>query len=72
MRIIRSLPTAVAASGILLERGGSSVVGCGQSCCEPDRPRPRTQLPPRSSGIPEVASAVGRLLIMRMRIPETR
>ena len=29
--IIRSLSTAVAASGLPLERGGSSVVGCGRS-----------------------------------------
>ena len=31
MSIIRSLSTAVAASGLPLERGGSSVVGCGRS-----------------------------------------
>ena len=31
MPIIRSLSTAVAASGLPLERGGSSVVGHGQS-----------------------------------------
>jgi len=31
--IIRSLQTAVAASGLPLERGSSSVVGCGQSGC---------------------------------------
>ena len=31
MLIIRSLSTAVAASGLPLERGGSSVVGCGRS-----------------------------------------
>jgi len=29
MPIIRSLSTTVAASGLPLERGGSSVVGCG-------------------------------------------
>jgi len=29
--IIRSLSTAVAASGLPLERGGSSVVGCGRA-----------------------------------------
>jgi len=34
MLIIRSLSTAVAASGLPLERGGSSVVGRGQ----PDGP----------------------------------
>jgi hypothetical protein len=31
MPIIRSVSTAVAASGLLLERGGSSAVGCGRS-----------------------------------------
>jgi hypothetical protein len=31
MRIIRSLSTAVAASGLLLKRGGNSVVGRGRS-----------------------------------------
>jgi hypothetical protein len=31
MPIIRSLSTAATASGLPLERGGSSVVGCGQS-----------------------------------------
>jgi hypothetical protein len=31
MPIIRSLSTAVATSGLLLEHGGSSVVVCGQS-----------------------------------------
>jgi len=31
MPIIRSLSTAVPASGLPLERGGSSVVGCGRS-----------------------------------------
>jgi hypothetical protein len=34
MPIIRSLSTAVAASGLPLERGGSSVVGCGRSGCD--------------------------------------
>ena len=34
--IIRSLSTAVAASGLPLERGGSSVVGRGRSGCAPD------------------------------------
>jgi hypothetical protein len=31
MPIIRSLSTAVAASGLPLGRGGSSVVGCGRA-----------------------------------------
>ena len=46
--IIRSLLTAVAASGLPLERGGSSVVGK-----------------------PEAATAVDKLLMMGMRMPET-
>jgi len=33
MPTIRSLSIAVAASGLLLERGGSSVVGRGRSGC---------------------------------------
>jgi len=43
MPIIRSLSTAVAASSLPVERGGSSVVGRGRS--GPDRPRPATLLP---------------------------
>jgi hypothetical protein len=70
MPIIRSLSTAVAASGVPLERGGSSVVGRGRSG-SPDRPRPTTLLPPRSNGKPEAATAVDKLLMMDMRMPET-
>jgi hypothetical protein len=33
--IIRSALTAVAASGLPLERGGSSAVGYGQAGCQP-------------------------------------
>jgi hypothetical protein len=66
MPIIRSLSTAVAASGLPLERGDSSVVGRGL-----DRPRPTTLLPPRSNGKPEAATAVDKLLMMGMRMPET-
>jgi hypothetical protein len=69
--IIRSLSTAVAASGLPLERGGTSAVGRGRSCCEPDRPRPTALLPPRSYGKPEAAAAVDRLLTMGKRMPET-
>ena len=68
--IIRSLSTAVAASGLLLERGGSSVVGHGRSG-SPDRPRPTTLLSPRSKGKPEAATAVDKLLMIGMRMPET-
>jgi len=70
MPIIRSLSTAVATSGLPLERGGSSIVGRGWSCCQQDRPQP-TLLPPRSYGKPEVATAVDKILIMGMRMPET-
>ena len=56
MPIIRSLSTAVAASGLPLECGGSSVVGHGRS---------------GSNGKPEAATAVDKLLMMGMRMPET-
>jgi hypothetical protein len=69
MPIIRSLSTAVAAPGLPLERGGSSVVGRGRF--GPDRPRPTTLLPPRSYGKPEAATAVDKLLMMGMRMPKT-
>jgi len=59
MPIIRSLSTAVAASGLPLECGGSSVVG------------PTTLLSPRFYGKPEAATAVDKLLLMVMRMPET-
>jgi hypothetical protein len=69
MPIIKSLSTAVAASGLPLERGGSSVVGRGWF--GPDRLRPTTLLPPRSYGKLEAATAVDKLLMMGMRMPET-
>jgi hypothetical protein len=46
-----------AASGLLLERGGSSVVGRGRAG-RPVRPRPTTLLSPSSDGKPEAATAV--------------
>jgi len=55
MPIIRSLSTAVAASGLPLERGGSSAVGRGRS----------------SQPEPEAATAVDKFLMMGMRMPET-
>ena len=70
MPIIRSLSTVVAASGLPLERGGSNVVGrvqAGRSA----RPRPTALLPPRSNGKPDATTAVDRLLMMSMRMPET-
>ena len=87
MPIIRSLSTAVAASGLPLERGGSSVVVCVRSrhlvywwnvvvavllvVVVLDGPLPTTLLPPRSNGKPEAATAVDKLLMMGMRMPET-
>jgi hypothetical protein len=104
MPIIRSLSTAVAASGLPFERGGSSAVGRGRSgrtdhdqqhweidasvwliyfndkqltlltfpskLSGSDRPRPTTLLPPRTNGKPEAATAVDKLLLMGMRMPE--
>ena len=52
-----------------MERGGSSVVGRGQS--GPDRPWPTTLLPPSSNGKPEAATAVDKLLMMGTRMLET-
>jgi hypothetical protein len=69
MSIIRSSATAVAASGLTLERGDSSVVDRGRS--GPDRPRPTTLLPPRSNGKPEAATEIDKFLMMGMRMPET-
>jgi len=63
--------TAVAASGLPLVRGGSSVVGRVRSVSQPDRPRPTALLPPRSYGKAEAATAVDRLLMMGIRMPET-
>jgi hypothetical protein len=57
MPIIRSLSTAVAVSGLPLERGGSSAVGRGRAG-RPPRPRPTALLPPRSYGKAEAAAAV--------------
>ena len=56
--IIRSSLTAVAASGLPLEHGGSSAVGCGQAGCQPARPQPTALLLPLSNGKPEAATAV--------------
>jgi hypothetical protein len=69
MLIIRSLSTAVASSGLPLERGGSSAVGRGRSGL--DRQRPATLLSRRSNGKSEAASAVDKLLLMGIRMPET-
>jgi hypothetical protein len=66
MPIIGSLSTATAASGLPLERGGSSVVGRGRS----DRTT-TTLLPPSFNGKPEAATTVYKLPMMGMRMPET-
>ena len=42
-----------------------------QSLRQPDQPRPITLLPPRSNGKPEAVTAVDKLLMMGMRMPET-
>jgi hypothetical protein len=48
--------TAVAASGLPSEHGGSSAVGRGRD--GPARPRPTALLSPSSEGKPEAATAV--------------
>jgi hypothetical protein len=70
MPIIRSSTNAVAASGLPLERGGSSAVGRGRAG-RPARPRPTALLPPRSNGKLEAATVVVELLMMGMRMPKT-
>jgi hypothetical protein len=69
MPIIRSLSNAVAASGLPMERSGSSVVGRAWS--GPDQTRPTTLLLSRFNGKPEAATAVDKLLMMGMRMPGT-
>ena len=70
MPSIRSSTTAVAASGLPLERGESSAVGHVRAG-RPARPRPTALLPPRSNGKPEAATVIVELLMMGMRMPET-
>ena len=72
MPIIRSSTTAVAASGLPLERGGSSAVGRVRAGCHNrPLPRPTALLSPRSNGKPDAATAVIEFLMMGMRMPET-
>ena len=52
-----------------LERGGSSAIGRGRAA--PVRPRPTALLPPSSYCETEAAAAVGRLMMMGIRMPET-
>jgi len=68
MPIIRSSTTAVAASGLPLELGGSSAVGrvrAGPTTTN------STATPARSIGKPEAATAVVELLMFGMRMPGT-
>jgi hypothetical protein len=67
MPIIRSLSTAVTASGLPL----NVVVTVLLVVIGPDRPRPTALLPPRSNGKPEAVTAVDKLLMMGMRMPGT-
>jgi hypothetical protein len=64
MPIIRSLSSAVAASGSPLERGGSSVVGR----TDHDQLHCYHHVPTEK---PEAATADDKLLMMGMRMPET-
>ena len=68
--IIRSLSTAVVASGLPSELGDSSAVSRGRPG-RPARPRPTALLSPSSDGKPEATTAVVELLMMGMRMPET-
>jgi hypothetical protein len=73
MPITRSLSTAVAASGLPLERGGSSVVGRGRVGRPAGRPDHNQQHCYHQALTikPEAATAVVELLMMCMRMPET-
>jgi len=69
MPIIRSSIT-VAASGLPLERGGSSAVGRGRAG-RPDHDQQRCCYHYASTVKPEAATAVVELLMMGMRMPKT-
>jgi hypothetical protein len=69
MPIIRSSTTAVAASSLPLERGGSSAVGRGRSG-RPDHDQQHCyHHVPKVK--PDATTAVVELLMMGMRMPET-
>jgi hypothetical protein len=70
MPIIRSLSTAVAASGLPLERGGIAVllVVVGPDRDDHDQQHCYHHVPTVK---PEVATAVDELLMMGMMVPET-
>jgi hypothetical protein len=75
MPIIRSLYTAVAASGFPLERGGSSVVGRGRPTTTNDTATTTFQLFTKqyllTIGKPEAATTFYKLLMMGKKMPET-
>jgi len=68
--IIRSSTTAVAASGLPLERGGSSAAGRGRAG-RPAWPRTQHGYHHDTKVKPEAATAVIELLMMGERTPET-
>jgi hypothetical protein len=69
MPIIRSSITAVAASGLALERGGSSADGRGRADWpDNDQQHCYRHVP---TAKPEAATAIIELMIMDMRMPET-
>jgi len=69
MPIIRSSITAVAASGLPLERGGSSAVGRGRAG-RPDHDQQQCYHYALTL-IPEAATEIVELLMMGMRMAET-
>jgi hypothetical protein len=82
MPIIRSSITAVAASGLPLERSGSSAVARGRSGCDNRTDHDQQHVVGTDSsavgrgrsgfyGKPEAAAAVDMLLMMGMRMSET-
>jgi hypothetical protein len=72
MPIVRSLSTAVAASGLPLERGGSSVVGRGRSGCDKWTDHDQQHCYQHAPTVkPEAATAVVELLMTGVRTPET-
>jgi hypothetical protein len=69
MPSIRSLSTAAPASGLPLERGGSSAVGRGRARLPDHAQQHSYHHAPTAQ--PEAATAVVELLMMGMRMPET-